>query len=317
MTDWRRRLLALALFWPANAGAQAPSPSEALTLEQKGDLEHAARVWQAVTEQNPRDAGAFASLGVILSKEQKYPEAASAYKKALALNPNNKQARTLLGLSYYGTKRFAEASKHLELAANSDPANTELRQVLAQSCLWAKKYSCALDQFRQILEQSPDSAAAHVLTGEALDGLGRTPEAIVEFQAAAKAAPAEANVNFGLGYLYWKLLQYDDAKPAFERAVTLLKRAVQLKDDLRIAYADLGAIYREQKHYKDALASLQRAVKLDPAQPDTHFQLGRLYQAMGNTTAAQQEFSRVRELHKKADDDLLEKMSGSPPPIQP
>ena len=97
----------------------------------------------------------------------------------------------------------------------------------------------------------------------------------------------------------------------------MLKKAVQLKDDLRIAYADLGAIYREQKHYKDALASLQRAVKLDPAQPDTHFQLGRLYQAMGNTAAAQQEFSRVRELHKKADDDLLEKMSGSPPPIQP
>ena len=216
--------------------------------------------------------------------------------------------------------------------------------MLAQSCLWAKKYSCALDQFRQILEQNPDSAAAHVLTGEALDGLGRTPEAIVEFQAAAKAAPAEANVNFGLGYLYWKLLQYDDAKPAFEsalsvdpehaqalaylgdielkrndleRAVTLLKKAVQLKDDMRIAYADLGAIYREQKHYKDALAALQRAVKLDPAQPDTHFQLGRLYQAMGNRAAAQQEFSKVRELHKKADDDLLEKMSGSPPPIQP
>jgi len=58
-------------------------------------------------------------------------------------------------------------------------------------------------------------------------------------------------------------------------------------------------------------------VKLDPAQPDTHFQLGRLYQALGNTTAANQEFAKVRELHKKADDDLLEKMSGSPPPLQP
>jgi tetratricopeptide (TPR) repeat protein len=102
-----------------------------------------------------------------------------------------------------------------------------------------------------------------------------------------------------------------------ERAFHLLKRAVQLKDDMRIAYADLAAIYREQNQYKDALAALQRAVKLDPAQPDTHFQLGRLYQAMGNTVAANQEFAKVRELHKKADDDLLEKMSGSPPPIKP
>ena len=194
------------------------------------------------------------------------------------------------------------------------------------------------------MEQNPDSAAAHVLTGEALDGLGKTTEAIEEFQAAIKVAPREPGVNFGLGYLQWKLREYASAKNAFEaelsvdpanpqalaylgdiemkannpeRSLVLLKKAVQLKDDIRIAYADLGAIYREQKQYKDALAAFQRAVKLDPAQPDTHFQLGRLYQAMGNTAAAKQEFAKVRELHKEADDVLLEKMSGSPPPLQP
>ncbi|HEV1993493.1 MAG TPA: tetratricopeptide repeat protein, partial [Candidatus Acidoferrum sp.] len=169
-------------------------------------------------------------------------------------------------------------------------------------------------------------------------------EAIAEFQAAAKAAPREPNVNFGLGYLCWKLRQYDDARPAFERelsvdpdhaqalaylgdiemksgnlekAVLSLKKAVQLKADIHIAYADLGAIFMEQKHYPDALAALQRAVKLDPAQPDTHFRLGRLYQAMGNTPAANQEFAKVRELHQKTSEDILEKMSGSPPPLQP
>ena len=99
---------------------------------------------------------AFASLGVILSKEQKYQEAASAYEKAIALDPklpgvqlnlglaefkqghfqaaliaplhaasvaepHNLQASTLLGLSYYGAKRFAEAIKYLDAPAKSDP----------------------------------------------------------------------------------------------------------------------------------------------------------------------------------------------------
>jgi len=73
----------------------------------------------------------------------------------------------------------------------------------------------------------------------------------------------------------------------------------------------------EQKQYAEALAALKRAVKLDPAQPDTHFRLGRVYQVMGNTAAANQEFAKVRELHKKADEDLLEKMSGAPPPLKP
>ena len=46
------------------------------------------------------------------------------------------------------------------------------------------------------------------------DGLDRPPEAIAEFQAAAKASSQEPNVHFGLGYLYWKLLQFDNAKAA-------------------------------------------------------------------------------------------------------
>src|SRR5262249_15477297 len=181
---------------------------------------------------------------------------------------------TLLGLSCYGAKRFADAAKYLELPAKSDPENVELHQMLAQSCLQAKKYDCALAEYRQILEHDPNSAAAHMLSGEALDGLGRTVEAIPEFQAAAQAAPQEANVNFGLGYLYWKLHKYDDAKQSFEReleidpknaqalaylgdielkrnapekALPRLNKAVQLRNDIRIAYLDIGIILMGQK----------------------------------------------------------------------
>jgi len=214
--------------------------------------------------------------------------------------------------------------------------------VLAQSCLSTKQYSCALAEFRQILEQNPDSAAAHMLSGEALDGLGRTVEAIPEFEAAAKAAPREPNVNFGLGYLYWKQHKYDEAKAAFEnelnidpahaqalaylgdielkrnepeKALPLLNKATQLRDDIRIAYVDIGAILSEQKKYPEALAALLRAEKLDPAQPDAHYRLAHLYRAMGNSAAAQREFAKVGELHEKTE-DMAPKMSGSPPSSQ-
>ena len=49
----------------------------AIALEQQGKSE-AAQVWRAVTARNPTDAAAFASLGVVLSKQQKYPEAATS-----------------------------------------------------------------------------------------------------------------------------------------------------------------------------------------------------------------------------------------------
>ncbi|MGB8322837.1 MAG: tetratricopeptide repeat protein [Candidatus Acidiferrum sp.] len=170
------------------------------------------------------DAGAFASLGVVLSSEQKYPEAVTAYRKALTLDPHlpgvqlnwglaefkqghfeaaipplkaamaadshGMQVSALLGLSYFGAKRFPDAVKYLQRAVTLDPNNKELHQSLAQSCLLAKNFQCALEEFRMLGEMDPDSSSVHVLTGEALDGQGKTAEAIVEFQKAVDLSPA-------------------------------------------------------------------------------------------------------------------------------
>jgi len=368
-------ILLATLLFSSLADAQAATPSEAVALEQQGKLAEATEVWGAVVAKNPRDAGAFASLGIDLSRQHKYPEAASAYKKAIALNsklpgvrlnlglaefkqghfdaaippltavskdePTNMQASTLLGLSYYGAGRFADAVEHLQLAAKSDTSNAELHQVLAQSCLWAKQYSCALDEFRQILQLDPNSPAVHVLTGQALDGLGKSSEAIAEFQAAAKVAPKEPNVHFGLGFLYWKSHQYDEAKHEFENelavdsshaqalaylgdiemkrdnpeaALSFFAKATALKGDVRIAYLDMGTILTQQKRYNEAVVALQQAVKLDPAQPDAHYRLARVYQQMGKADESRREFAQVGELQEKAD-DLVRKMSASPPPL--
>jgi tetratricopeptide (TPR) repeat protein len=359
-----------ALLLCVPAGAQTPGASDALALQQQGRLGEAEQAWRVVVQRNPQDAAAQASLGVVLSREGKYAEAIPTYKQALALNPSlpgvqlnlglaefkqgkfqaaipplraalaadpqNMQARTLLGLSCYAAKRFADAVEYLQPAAKADPGNIELRQTLAQSCLLAKKYDCAQDEFRQILLQSPDSPSAHMLLGEALDGLGRTAEAISEFEAAAEAGPREPEVHFGLGYLYWKSHNFDGAEKAFqdelsidpnhaqslaylgdieskrsdpEKALPLLEKAVQIRSDVRIAYVDLGALLMQQKKYQQAMAALQHAVKLDPAKPDAHFRLGRLYQAIGKNAEAQQEFAKVRQLNEKENEDIASKMA--------
>jgi tetratricopeptide (TPR) repeat protein len=58
-------------------------------------------------------------------------------------------------------------------------------------------------------------------------------------------------------------------------------------------------------------------VALDPTLPDAHYQLGRLYQALGKPTEAEKELHKVQDLHKKAEDSLVGKMSSSPPALNP
>jgi tetratricopeptide (TPR) repeat protein len=159
-----------------------------------------------------------------------------------------------------------------------------------------------------------------------------------------KIAPNEPNVHFGLGYLYWKSQQYDEARPEFERelvldpnhaqalaylgdiewknnrpdaALSLFKRSLNSQKNLHIVFADLGAIYMQQKDYKDAEVALLRAVAVDPALPDAHYQLSRLYKAVGKPADAEKELHKVQELHKKAEDSLVGKIASSPPPLNP
>src|SRR5229473_1926519 len=151
MKNWKLQLGIVVFFLPSFASAQAPTPADALALEQQGKLAEAAQVWQAVTRHDPHDAAAFASLGEF--KQGHFQAAIDPLRSTLDADPANLQARMLLGLSCYGGKRYAEAVKYLKPIAESDAANVELHRVLAQSCLFTKEYTCALDEFRQILQK--------------------------------------------------------------------------------------------------------------------------------------------------------------------
>jgi Tfp pilus assembly protein PilF len=89
----------------------------------------------------------------------------------------------------------------------------------------------------------------------------------------------------------------------------LLDRATKMNKDIRFAYLDLGFIYLREERYKDAQAVFHRAVALDPSQTDAHYQLGRLYQMLGNTAAADQEFDVVQKLYQKSEDKVAKNMA--------
>ena len=89
---------------------------------------------------------------------------------------------------------------------------------------------------------------------------------------------------------------------------------MQLQKDLRLAYFDLGRIYADQNRNQAAIAAFERAVKLDPSQPDAHYRLARLYTLVGQKQRAAEEFAKTKELHSKTEDSLIQKVSGDAAP---
>ena len=345
----------------------------ASVLEQQGDNAAADTAWRAVLKDHPADSEALAHLGLLEAKQEHYKDAVIFYRRALALNPAIPGLRldlglalfkggdlkdaigtfglllrnepksspealrltTLIGLAHYGLGEYAVAIPYLKQATAADPKNLPFRLALAQSCLWSKQYPCVLDVYHEIVTLNADSAEADMLAGEALDEMKDKPGATQQFRAAVKADPKEPNVHFGLGYLLWGLLQFDEAAKEFqaeldnnpehaqaltyladcdiqlgrpEAASPLLQKAIRIDPRIELAHLDSGILYGDAGRREDALRELKMAEKLSPDDQNVHWRLGRFYKALGKNEEAKVEFDKTRSLQKAADQSVFTKL---------
>jgi len=346
---------------------------KAFALEQHGNNAEAETAWRAVLKDHPADSEAFAHLGFLEAHQEHYKDAVMLYRKALALNPSMPGLRlnlglalfkggelkdairnfeillrtepksspealrltTLIGLAHYGLGEYAAAIPYLKQATAADPQNLPFRLTLAQSCLSSKQYQCVLDVYHEIVTLNADSAEADMLAGEALDEMQDKPGAAAQFRAAVKADPKEPNVHFGLGYLLWGLLQFDEAakelqaeidnNPDHAQALTyladcdiqlghpeaappLLEKAIRIDPRIELAHLDLGIIYSDADRRQDALRELKVAEKLNPEDQNVHWRLGRFYKSMGRNEEAKVEFDKTRSLQKASDQSVFTKL---------
>lgn len=326
---WRE----LAESEPRNASAHA---NLGLALARQGQLAAAAVEYRKSLAIRPNQPALSLDLGLAEFKQGHFAKAIPAFKSAGAAT-KDKRIPILVGMSYFGLHQYGDAIPYLANASKADPGNPEIHSVLAKSCLWSKKYDCALREFKEILSVDPDAAQAHMMLAEALDAMSRKTDAISELETAERTSPNEPMLHFELGYLYYTQHDYDKASREFEleiknnpeyalaytylgdialhnnddaTAESFLTKALQLQDDVRLTYFDLGVVYADQKRNQEALAAFLRAEHLDPSEPDAHYRLARLYLALGQKQKANEQFAKTKALHAKVEESLIQKVSG-------
>jgi len=179
---------------------------------------------------------------------------------------------------------------------------------------------------------------------EALDALSRPEEAILELKAAIAKSPAEPNVHFAIGYIYWSQQKDDEAErefhleldhdPAnaqawawladvlirrndFHKAKPLLDKALSIDPSVRIAHLDLGIVFAQDKQYGPAIEAFQEAIRLDGSKADAHFRLARVYKEAGKPAESAAELAIVRQLREQKGEDNLQKVTSHPPDLPP
>lgn len=118
-----------------------------------------------------------------------------------------------------------------------------------------------------------------LLRGHALLGLGRFPEAVAAFQEAAKAAPRDADMRYGLALALQQSRRLDEALAAYDAAL-------KLRADFPLAALNRAVLLLQSGRPSEALAACDRLLAGHPMLAEAHYNRGLILQSLGRKAEA-------------------------------
>lgn len=212
-------LLAALLASPALA-ARPPRVEEAAALWRRGEVERAAREFEAVFRADPKDRAAALDAAVAWREAEDHKKAAELFAAAVALDPADADVQAALGWEAGRIGDVTGARKAFDAALAAAPANV-------QALLGLSRLEARAGRAREAAAAAQRAATAKPTDALVLVHLARAREALKEDEAAASAweRAIEADGTYletrlGLGAAYKRLGRVNDAWRQFVKVLS-------------------------------------------------------------------------------------------------
>jgi tetratricopeptide (TPR) repeat protein len=203
-----------------------------LTSFRNDDLVAAEKQLRLALELDPTLADAYESLGVMLGRQERFPEAITLMEKLLQVDPDSSMAHTNLSLFLMKTGKIEEAENHKSLAT--------------------------LRSFKQFGDEAKAKEAAEKKAREEAEEFARREKM---FREVLEIDPDDTLANYGLGSIAVERSQWQTARDHLEKVI---------KDDPKysVAYLALGRAYVGLKLKDLARETFSQGIKVAASKGD-------------------------------------------------
>ncbi len=308
-------LLAVPSFLWTQTEAASPRFEQATAAMREGNLDAAAEGFAAVVRQTPAFAEAHFNLGLVNEERGHYEEAIASFQKTLALKPHLHGANLFLGITEFRLNHLEKAHAAVAKETISYPKDASAWMWLGVVCLAQGKAEDAADALDKAAKLNPDDedifyhrGRAHLLVSknsyarmfklnsnswlvhrvlaQANSEAERHTDAIAEYEAAIKLAPAQPGLHEELGSEYRAVNKIAEAEAAFQKELELDPHNV-------LATYKLGAIEVEKGDGAKGKELIEAAQRKNPGLVHMDYNLGRAEMLLGNDQAATVHFEQT------------------------
>ena len=261
--------------------------------------------YQTVIRQDAKNVSAFFYLGIVYGESRHYPEAIGMFEKVLLLDSHHLMAAYYQAKIYMDMKNYEGAErmlkKTLSIGPNFESALIDLALVYEKQ----QKTAMAIDAFRDYLSLHPEKISVRTKLGEMYIREKRYDEAEKEFYKILRLDPENREVLLALGLLYINSGRNDQAiealekltkkypadyrysylqatayeeKKAYAQAIVILIKIPANSDLYGTAQIRLAMILKKEGKTREAIANLEKAVKVKREVPGLYVILSSLYE---------------------------------------
>lgn len=281
-SDKSNSQLQLAIF-ENTVGALDDAVRNALALEQNHQLPAQIR-------------GAAAGIAGLSYESLHQVEQAVRYlKEAIELDPSRENSYLALADLYDQQQKYTDAVNVLSQARTSMPNSDAVSVALAGDLVRADQPKEGLAILSEVIMRAPDIPEAYLSMADAARRTGDADLEVAALKKLKQVKPGYPMINVLLARA-----MLNQHPPPYTEILDVLSTAAKFSADDPEGFFLQGKVYIALGQYEKAVTALRRSIELRPTEPSPYYQLARVYQKLGQTDLANEQFRRVRYLESSS-----------------
>jgi tetratricopeptide (TPR) repeat protein len=300
------QLREIARLEPKETSARIALANTHLALEQ---WDEAAKVYQSVARDQPRNAEAWAGYAICLYHQKRYAEAIQPARKSVHLQPEEPNHHFVIANCYleYGeqyARRFHYANplfrsayfkstiKHLNRVIATWPDQGNIYYAMGRAYIGLRDKKSAIKYLRRARELMPQHKKSAVLLAQVYKGTGRNQAAQQITEQLLRQFPNDAELQG----LYGHILQESSATDAMQRALEAFRKAAQLDPENSLRHQQFGSVALQLGQTEVAKEAFEYSIRLNTHDSFPYQRLSTLYSREGKSQLAAKFAKRSREM---------------------